>query len=409
MGEYQQTIDWLCSLDALRGMDFRLERLHAALGALGNPERGLPAIQVAGTNGKGSTAAMIHSVYSEAGYRCGLFTSPHLQTFRERIRVGADFIDEDRVVDLVERVKWVGSQVEAELTFFEFGTLMALLEFSLADLDMAVFETGLGGRLDATSVVDSVASVISSIGLDHCEWLGDSEEEIAREKAGIIRAGVPVVTGRMQPGPQVVIGSVARELGSRWLRWGRDFGPSSETGLEGKAQRHNAGLAAALIRVLADRFPVDDEQLRLGLENVIWPGRLETVANEPWVVLDVAHNPQSVSLLVEELCELGLPRPLVLVLGVMADKDWGEMACSLFPIADRVVLVPVDNPRALDPGQLVNLADGLLPWELAETASAGLRSARSAAGREGSVLVTGSVFLVGELYREAAGRDAFDV
>jgi len=409
VGEYQQTIDWLCSLDALRGMDFRLERLHAALGALGNPERGLPAIQVAGTNGKGSTAAMIHSVYSEAGYRCGLFTSPHLQTFRERIRVGTDFIDEDRVVDLVERVKWAGSQVEAELTFFEFGTLMALLEFSLADLDMAVFETGLGGRLDATSVVESVASVISSIGLDHCEWLGDSEEEIAREKAGIIRAGVPVVTGRMQPGPQVVIGSVARELGSRWLRWGRDFGPSSETGLEGKAQRHNAGLAAALIRVLADRFPVDDEQLRLGLENVIWPGRLETVANEPWVVLDVAHNPQSVSLLVEELCELGLPRPLVLVLGVMADKDWGEMACSLFPIADRVVLVPVDNPRALDPGQLVNLADGLLPWELAETASAGLRSARSAAGREGSVLVTGSVFLVGELYREAAGRDAFDV
>ena len=409
MGEYQQTIDWLCSLDALRGMDFRLERLHAALGALGNPERGLPAIQVAGTNGKGSTAAMIHSVYSEAGYRCGLFTSPHLQTFRERIRVGTDFIDEDRVVDLVERVKWAGSQVEAELTFFEFGTLMALLEFSLADLDMAVFETGLGGRLDATSVVESVASVISSIGLDHCEWLGDSEEEIAREKAGIIRAGVPVVTGRMQPGPQVVIGSVARELGSRWLRWGRDFGPSSETGLEGKAQRHNAGLAAALIRVLADRFPVDDEQLRLGLENVIWPGRLETVANEPWVVLDVAHNPQSVSLLVEELCELGLPRPLVLVLGVMADKDWGEMACSLFPIADRVVLVPVDNPRALDPGQLVNLADGLLPWELAETASAGLRSARSAAGREGSVLVTGSVFLVGGLYREAAGRDAFDV
>ena len=409
MGDYQQTIDWLCSLDALRGMDFRLERLHAALGALGNPERGLPAIQVAGTNGKGSTAAMIHSVYSEAGYRCGLFTSPHLQTFRERIRVGTDFIDEDRVVDLVERVKWAGSQVEAELTFFEFGTLMALLEFSLADLDMAVFETGLGGRLDATSVVESVASVISSIGLDHCEWLGDSEEEIAREKAGIIRAGVPVVTGRMQPGPQVVIGSVARELGSRWLRWGRDFGPSSETGLEGKAQRHNAGLAAALIRVLADRFPVDDEQLRLGLENVIWPGRLETVANEPWVVLDVAHNPQSVSLLVEELCELGLPRPLVLVLGVMADKDWGEMACSLFPIADRVVLVPVDNPRALDPGQLVNLADGLLPWELAETASAGLRSARSAAGREGSVLVTGSVFLVGELYREAAGRDAFDV
>ncbi len=409
MGEYQQTIDWLCSLDALRGMDFRLERLHAALGALGNPERGLAAIQVAGTNGKGSTAAMIHSVYSEAGYRCGLFTSPHLQTFRERIRVGADFIDEDRVVDLAERVKWAGSQVEAELTFFEFGTLMALLEFSLADLDMAVFETGLGGRLDATSVVDSVASVISSIGLDHCEWLGDSEEEIAREKAGIIRAGVPVVTGRMQPGPQVVIGGVARELGSRWLRWGRDFGPSSESGLEGKVQRHNAGLAAALIRVLADRFPVDDEQLRLGLENVRWPGRLETVANEPWVVLDVAHNPQSVSLLVEELCELDLPRPLVLVLGVMADKDWGEMACLLFPIADRVVLVPVDNPRALDPGQLVKLADGLLPWELAETARAGLRSARSAAGREGSVLVTGSVFLVGELYREAAGRDAFDV
>ncbi|MEO2136245.1 MAG: folylpolyglutamate synthase/dihydrofolate synthase family protein [bacterium] len=409
MGEYEQTIDWLYSLDALRGMDFRLERLRAALDVLGNPERGLPAIQVAGTNGKGSTAAMIHSVYSEAGYRCGLFTSPHLQTFRERIRVGTEFIDEGRVVDLVERVKWASSQVDAELTFFEFGTLMALLEFNLADLDMAIFETGLGGRLDATSVVDSVASVISSIGLDHCEWLGDSEEEIAKEKAGIIRAGVPVVTGRMQPGPQVVIGGVARELGSRWLRWGRDFGPRSGSGLEGKAQRHNAGLAAAVIRVLADRFPVDDEKLRLGLENVRWPGRLETVANEPRVVLDVAHNPQSVSLLVEELCELDLPRPLVFVIGVMADKDWGEMACSLFPIADRVVLVPVDSPRGLDPGQLVELADGLLPWKLAETARAGLLSARSAAGREGSVLVTGSIFLVGELYREAAGRDAFDV
>jgi len=409
VGEYEQTIDWLYSLDALRGMDFRLERLRAALDVLGNPERGLPAIQVAGTNGKGSTAAMIHSVYSEAGYRCGLFTSPHLQTFRERIRVGTEFIDEGRVVDLVERVKWASSQVDAELTFFEFGTLMALLEFNLADLDMAIFETGLGGRLDATSVVDSVASVISSIGLDHCEWLGDSEEEIAKEKAGIIRAGVPVVTGRMQPGPQVVIGGVARELGSRWLRWGRDFGPRSGSGLEGKAQRHNAGLAAAVIRVLADRFPVDDEKLRLGLENVRWPGRLETVANEPRVVLDVAHNPQSVSLLVEELCELDLPRPLVFVIGVMADKDWGEMACSLFPIADRVVLVPVDSPRGLDPGQLVELADGLLPWKLAETARAGLLSARSAAGREGSVLVTGSIFLVGELYREAAGRDAFDV
>lgn len=409
---YGRTLEWLYALESRRGMDFRLERLAPVLSRLGEPQESFPAIHVGGTNGKGSTAAMLHSIYTHAGYRVGLYTSPHLLSFRERIRVGRQSIAEEDVVGDAVTIRASAEKAGVELTFFEIATIMALLEFRRRELDLAVVEVGLGGRLDATNVVRPEATVITSIGLEHRELLGDSIEAIAAEKAGIIKPGAAVVTGQLPSEALAVIAEKVSACGAKWLRYGDDFGLGDLRGadeslvhipLAGAHQRHNAAVAAATTHALVQSFPVGKDAVPAGLAQVRWPGRLETLAREPLTLVDAAHNPHAIGAIRASLEALGLPRPRVLVFGVMADKDWPEMLASLVPLFDQVVLSPVSTPRALDPRRAASAIADFRPCEVAGSAHEALATAKERAGRDGAIVVTGSIFLVSELYRDCGG------
>ncbi len=393
-------------------MDFRLARLGPVLDALDHPERAFPAIHVAGTNGKGSTAAMLHAAYTTGGLRAGLYTSPHLLCFRERIRVGTDLIEEAAVVAHAACVRDAMAGAGVQLTFFEIATLMAFLEFRRQEVDLAVVEVGLGGRLDATNVVHSVAAVVTSIGYDHQAYLGDSIECIAREKAGIIRADIPVVTGDLPP---EAIAAIERCRGGHhapWLRYGRDFGPwptDAGVSLAGEHQRVNRAVAAATTRVLAGRFPLAPATVERALATVRWPGRLECFAGAPAVVIDGAHNTEAVQKLCVALpavlARLGAPGRRVLLFGAMGDKRWADMLSRLVPMFDEVVLAPVDMPRSFDPSSAAEEMAGVQACRVAASAAQGLELARRRAGPEGSVVVTGSIFLAAELYVMCGGDE----
>lgn len=411
---YGGTLEWLFALEARRGMDFRLERLTPLLARLGDPQAAFPSIHVAGTNGKGSTAAMLHSIYSHGGYRTGIYTSPHLLSFRERIRVGDRYISEGDVIADAERVRNAAEIANVDLTFFEIATIMAFLEFRRRDVELAVVEVGLGGRLDATNVVRPAAAVITSIGLEHCQLLGDTVEAIAAEKAGIIKPGAIVLTGQLPPEAQLVVAEKARACRAPWLRYGDDFGPadvraadgsSLKIPLAGSHQLHNAALAVATARALRDVFPVDHAAIADGVSNVRWPGRLETLARAPLTLVDAAHNPHAVLALRTSLEALAVPRPRVLVFGVMADKDWPAMLTTLAPLFDHVVLSPVSTARALDPRRATSLIADFRPYEIADSATDALAIARERAGSVGAIVVTGSIFLVAELYRHCGGAE----
>jgi dihydrofolate synthase/folylpolyglutamate synthase len=408
---YQETLAWLYGLEAKRGMDFRLERLGPVLERLGHPEQAFPSIHVAGTNGKGSTAAMLHSIYARAGYRVGLYTSPHLLSFCERVRIGRDRIAESAVVQWTRTISEAMDAAGVELTFFEIATLIAFLEFRARAVDLAVIEVGLGGRLDATNVVRTVAAVITSIGFDHERYLGDTLAAIAGEKAGILRTSVPLVTGDLPDEAFPVVAERVARTGSRWLCFGKDFGPCTFVGanrdsraLLGAHQQRNAAVASAVARTLRETFPLTEADLEAGIEAARWPGRLEIFPGEPSIVVDAAHNPEASAALRAAIDALVLPAPRVLVFGVMADKDWREMLCTLVPACDHVVLVPVDNPRSLDPRRAHPLVAGLRPADVAASALDGLRSAKELAGN-GTVIVAGSIFLVAEIYRSCGGAE----
>ena len=409
---YEDTIAWLYGLEAKRGMDFRLERLGPVLERLDNPELAFPSIHVAGTNGKGSTAAMLHSIYTTAGYKTGLYTSPHLLSFRERIRVCNDRIEEHDVVRWVNTVRDAMDAADVELTFFEITTLAAFLEFRERHIDLAIVETGLGGRLDATNVVRTVAAVITSIGIDHERFLGGTIPEIAAEKVGILRTNAPLVTGDLPDEALAVIATRVAETGSRWLCYGKDFGPlqwvgrpRSGEGLTGPHQRHNAGVASAVVASLSETFPVASADVRRGVTATRWPGRLEIFERTPRIVVDAAHNPEATTCLMGALEALELRAPRVLVFGVMADKDWREMLCTLVPAFQHIVLVPVANTRSLDPREARSLVEGLRPCRVAPSAADGLRMAEGLAGARGAIVVTGSIFLIAELYRLCGGAE----
>jgi dihydrofolate synthase/folylpolyglutamate synthase len=411
---YDSTLEWLYGLEARRGMDFRLERLEPVLARLGRPELAFPAIHVAGTNGKGSTAAMLHAMYVRGGYRTGLYTSPHLLSFTERIRVDDSRISESDVVALADEANGAANAVGVELTFFEIATVMAFLEFRRKGIDLGIVETGLGGRLDATNVLRPMVSVITSIGLEHCEILGDTVEAIAQEKAGIIKPGTVVVTGPLPAEAAAVVESRVSIAGTRWLRYGDNFDdrPLRElaregvaVGLAGPHQQQNASVALAVVHALEVRFPLSARAIAEGLRNVRWPGRLEIVSRAPLTIVDAAHNPHAVDVLASSLDALALPHPRVLVFGVMADKDWRSMLTRLVPIFDRVVTVPVSNRRALEPSRTLAVASDLRPSEAAPSAAAGLRRARELAVPDGAIVVAGSIFLIAEIYRECGGGE----
>ena len=400
---YAGAIQFLYGL-RLFGAKFGLENTQKLAALAGNPQDRLRFIHVAGTNGKGSTCAMLESIYRAAGLRVGLFTSPHLVSFRERIQVNRQLISEADVVRLVEELQPWLKQFPADHhpTFFEVVTVMALNFFAEQKCGLVIWETGLGGRLDATNIVTPLISVITNIGIEHSEWLGDTVEKIAAEKAGIIKPGVPAITGA-QPGAGLeVIAAMAKAKQARLT--GLDEGQTTRPPLgtmalplHGPHQRLNAACAAAIVRELADQIPVSDEALREGLSAVHWPGRMQYVrtATDQTVVLDGAHNPAGTEALRVALqAEFPNAKPTV-IFGVFRDKDWAGMCHSLAPLAGRLVLTPVHSDRTEDPAKLASACREANPHAPIEVCGS-LREALKDTAREPLVVIAGSLYLVGE-------------
>ncbi len=432
--------------------EFKLARMRDLLARLGNPDRGLPILHIAGTKGKGSTAAMSAAVLSAAGYRTGLFTSPHLDRVEERMAIDGQPCSPDELADLVEGVAPQVREMDhqgirrrpAELgpTYFEIITAVALAHFARRKADAAVLEVGLGGRLDSTNVCHPKVSVITSISLDHTAQLGHSLEAIACEKAGIIKPGVPVVSGVVEPGPQAVIRNVCQARQSLLVEMGRDFafdyhpprrldrapalgrvdfryeGPGGPRvcqdlplGLVGRHQAANAAVAlAALVQFeQATGWRIPDEAIRDGLARLAWPARVEVVARHPTVVIDAAHNVASVEALLRALDESFAPRRRYLIFGTTLEKDVRGMLARLRGAFDHVVLTQyLDNPRAVPVEDLRAMAEEVSgcphPW-FARPADA-WGAVRAQAGADDLICVTGSFFLAAQLRQEVLARPA---
>ena len=421
---------------------YPLGRMRELLARLGDPHIGLPTVHVAGTKGKGSTAAMIAAALSAAGHSTGLFSSPHLNRVEERFAVDGQPCTEAEFVELVERLRPVALQMDAEAarqqgagpTYFELTTALALLHFRRRGVAAAVLEVGMGGRLDSTNVVTPAVSVITSISFDHMKQLGHTLAAIAGEKAGIIKPGVPVVSGVTQDEPRVVIERIAAERGSRIMQLGRDFsftyqppkhldaaaalgridftlrneaGEQSlhgvELGLLGSHQGANAAVVLATLAELRTRgWKLPEEAVRRGLASVRWPARVEVVSRRPVVVIDAAHNGASIEALLTTLDESFLPRRRGLIFATTKEKDLTGMLGQLLPKFDRVIFTRYrNNPRGVPPEELLEL-DG--PSRSHCSVAADPKSAWEAmrlwATPDDLVCVTGSFFIAAEMRSE---------
>jgi dihydrofolate synthase/folylpolyglutamate synthase len=417
------------------GVKFGLDNIRTVLEDLGRPQDDFPSVLVGGTNGKGSVSAMLTEILSLHGLRAGLYTSPHLISVRERVRLGRRPVSRADFCRLVGRIKascdrlLAAGRLEARLTYFEHLTALALLYFREKKADIAVLEVGMGGRFDATNVVTPLLSVITTIGLDHQKFLGRTLSRIAFEKAGIIRPGVPVVCGPEPAAALRVIRRRAREegaplieasapgnrlearRGSRGYRFTYRRGKETyrfRPGLAGLHQGWNASIALTAASALSRTWRALDRVKTIrGIERARWPGRLEVFGRRPLVVLDGAHNPDGARVL-RDYVRNCMPRPLFLVFGVMRDKDVAPMTRMLFPLARKVVLTTIPFHRAAAPEEILAKARGFRRKIILEPdfrrATAWARSAARAAG--GSVLVAGSLFLVGAVKKAGttAGR-----
>ena len=411
---------------------FSLDEVRILLSALGNPERRFPAVLIAGTNGKGSTAATLASILTEAGLRTGLYTSPHLERPNERIRVGREEIADADFARLFFLVSDKADQIVRERklpqmpSFFEMLTALAFLYFAERNVEIAVLEVGMGGRQDATKVVEPLVSVVTDISLDHMEWLGPTIAAIAREKAGILRAGGTMITLPQHPEANQVLGQVATELEVRGVS-AVPYMPASEakgpyavealgatlkvdSPLKGAHQQRNVALAIAAAVELAERhgFAVSPAAIEEGIRRTQWPGRLEriTLAGVEWV-LDVAHNPAGAWALRAGLRGILEERePRILIFSCLRDKPLAEMAQILFPLFERVIVAPIHAARAAAVEDLLAAAKATgTAATAAETVREALRrSQENAAG--GVVVVSGSVYLVGEARAMLTGEFA---
>jgi dihydrofolate synthase/folylpolyglutamate synthase len=400
---YGEAIKFLYDLQ-LFGSKLGLDNTLRLAALAGNPHKRLRFIHVAGTNGKGSTCAMLESIYREAGLRVGLFTSPHLVAFGERIQMNRQLISEAEVARLATEVRALLTEFPANAhpTFFEVVTVMALRYFASQECDLVIWETGLGGRLDATNIVTPLASVITNIQFDHQQWLGDTLERIASEKAGIIKPGVPVITAADNPEALRVLRETARRQGAPFHHI---TSAHTETpllrGLQlpllGEHQRLNAAVSVNTVMALADMIPVPDEAIQAGLSRVEWPGRLQMVERAPGreLLLDGAHNIGSAEMLRAALRAYFGTRAPTLILGILQDKDWRPMCEILAPAAARILLVPVSSRRSAPPEELMPACRAANPTaEIVECDS--LAEALQRARNDAFVVVTGSLYLVGE-------------
>ena len=413
---YQNTVAYLYGLQR-QGIKLGLEPVRMLLARLNHPQKRFFCFHVGGTNGKGSTAVIVASILEAAGYRVGLYTSPHLLDFSERIRVQDVPIAKERIIEGTQRIRQAASLM-APLTFFECTTALAFQYFAEEHVDVAVIEVGLGGRLDATNVVNPLAVVITNIAWDHEEYLGRTLSSIAYEKAGIIQKGCRVVLGPLTSEAQKVIQTCVRQQNATAYRFGVDYSIQKEVGdqfhyhgiswdysgltceLKGDHQRVNGACALALLET-ADHLSVSESAVRKGLADARWPGRMEYVAEYPSILLDGAHNPAAAdvlaSYLVRTLDRQSLAR-LVLVIGMMRDKNHAEFLKRLVPLADHVILTQANLPRAAPPHVLKDaLPNTAASVSVSLSCSEALKMARWLASSKDLICITGSLRLIGEM------------
>ena len=403
-----------------------LQRMRDLLDLLGNPHRSLKFIHITGTKGKGSTAAMITSILTLGGLKVGLYTSPHLITPRERIRIGKEMIDKERFAQLIFQIKIAAKKIhrispDFSPTFFEVYTCLAFLYFSLEKVDLGVMEVGMGGRWDATNVINPLVGVITQISLDHIKELGDNLLDITKEKAGIIKRKNKIVSSPQNPQVTSLLEEICQERGAQLYRVGKEvtfkllssgkegqtfevrgmknFYPDLFIPLVGKHQIINASTAIAVVELIEEKgIFISAESIKQGLKKVYWPARVEILPQKPTFIVDCAHNRASAEALAACLRELFPKKRIILILSVLKNKDVEGIGKALCPVVETVIVTKVNSPRALSPDELVGKVKKYCysnPLIKKDIPSA-IARAKSLAGKEDIICISGSVYLAGE-------------
>lgn len=419
---YQQAWDYLDSLQ-FHKIKLGLDAMRSFMARVSNPEQRLKTVHIAGTNGKGSVSVTLLTLLSKAGYRVGLYTSPHLSSVRERFRIGNSFISEEAFARIATQIREVLG--EDKITYFEFTTAIAFLWFAEEKLDLVVLETGLGGRLDATNIVTPLVSVITNVSMDHEAYLGDTISAVAGEKAGIVKAVVPVVTAVKEGAGLTEVQAACKEKKAPLYRYGEDFSAAVNSdnswqwnaaeslstssykelrcSMKGDYQIENASLALATIQLLqVHGFQVGENALRTGLASVHWPGRLESFSldrkgKEIHYLLDGAHNPAGVESLVQTLKRECTYKKLIVIWGAMADKDLQKTLTAVAELAQNIVLTKPDGERSADPELLLENVPMACrdKCKCLATVESAISWAENLASPEDLILIAGSLYLVG--------------
>ncbi len=426
MDSYNNTIDYLYSLQKY-GIKLGLDNINKLMQILGNPHNSFRAIHVAGTNGKGSTAAAIASVLHSGGFRTGLFTSPHLISFTERISINQKRITEEDVMNISSKIREKLSGADINPTFFEFVTAMAFYYFSIHKVELAVIETGLGGRLDSTNVVKPVITLITNISLDHCEFLGDSIAEITYEKAGIIKDNTPVLSASLDPDVISRLTEIARQHNAEAHFFGRDFNGTLKNmnanriiidysgdnkindisvPVTGRYQLYNICLAIRTCELLMNKgVSLSVDSIIAGLQKISLEGRLEHVSHNPLIVIDGAHNPAAAASLSESITSIYPDKKIILIAGIMADKNIHGILHPLFKIAESVILTKAAYERAAPPDRLREIISDITnSGNVPETSNIiitgsvkeALTVAKSRYTENSIIIISGSFYTTGE-------------
>ena len=410
---YAAIQDYLFGLKTA-GVKFGVDRMGILSAKIGNPEKAVPCIHVAGTNGKGSVSAMLEAILRASGQRTGLYTSPHLVRLGERVQVNRGILTETEITAYVQELQPLADGIASKgglddrPSFFEFMTAMAFLQFARKRCDFSVIEVGLGGRLDATNIVEPEVSIVTSIGLDHCDMLGNTFEAIAGEKAGIIKPGRPVVIGRMPLAAETTVRRVAASMGARVVsvreEYGDDVACYPKPSLEGDYQRWNAATAVLAARLLPGRFSISDRSIESGLGAVDWPGRWQrTVLGGRLAILDASHNPEGAGVLDSNLARLHLEtgRMPVAIVGALGAMRAGPLLEVLCRHCREIHLVVPHQARASSHAELEALVPGTFLGRTIRSTVEELFPSPSictAGGRDDIIIVTGSIYLLGEVF-----------
>src|SRR4030042_5466976 len=410
---YRKAVKYLYSLQKY-GIKFGLSKTYNLMKRLGNPHHGQKYVHIAGTNGKGSVSAMLESILSRAGMKIGFYSSPHLVRFTERFRVNQKEISKSKVAELTDRLRDI-IDPDNPPTYFEAATVMALAYFAEENTDISIREVGMGGRLDATNIITPVAPAITNISLEHQDFLGRRLIDIAGEKAGIIKKGVDTVTAATQPSVIRLFEGICAEKNAPFWRGGKDVRYRStgsglsyyglkytfrdlDASLKGSYQKRNVALAISIIELLERKgFEISSRDIKEGLRETIWPGRLHLISKNPLIVLEGAHNPAGIRELAEAVEKAFSYNRIILIIGIMKDKDIVNMISTLVPMADYIICTNPDYYRSAEPSDLMKIAYAYSRHvESVPVISKAIERAKKMAGPRDMILITGSLFTIGE-------------